>query len=49
MPCTNSKKEIKMRTIIDLLLDDQNISQKFKEILKGEKNGTIKRTNGKNH
>lgn len=27
-----------MKTIIDLLLDDQNINQNFKRILKGEKN-----------
>lgn len=38
-----------MKTIIDLLLNDKNINQNFKEVLKGEKNGTIKRKNGRNH
>lgn len=38
-----------MKTIIDLLLNDKNINQNFKEILKGEENGIIKRKNGKNH
>ena len=45
----NLNKEIKMKTIIDLLLNDKNINQNFKEVLKGEKNGIIKRTNGRNH
>lgn len=38
-----------MKTLFDFIFDDKNINNDFRKILKGAKNGTNNRANGRNN